>query len=441
MRHEPETRSCHHLDMLEPVDDADLVRRVDAGDTEALRALYERYGGIVFGMSFRLLGDRRPRRSARRTFSSRSGAPRATTTGRARVSTWLFTIARNRAIDATAAKRGAAQSTRTRRSGRRTRGRIPQTSSRRADDAVRVAAAWRSCPDAQREALSLAYFEGLSHSRDRGASGFPPEQSRDGSGWGSTGSACSLPSRPRGGDQRMTDDRPRSSRRRGTRYTRCARSRTSSAAELERDSKLAAELEDYRATVATLESSMAREQPSHDLFAGILAEIEPRRPVRAAAKRPSRPGAGAARCRRSRSARRDRCAVFAVALALDSSGGGHLPMRTRRSQGTPEFADVHGEARIYGSAQRRRRPAARARRRPGCPGEPALGGVGASPLRGRGDGGRRRLRCGRRRGRARARASRRRRLRSGGHLRGADAGPPEHSGTSLAGGTFERPTT
>ena len=46
-------------------------------------------------------------------------------------------------------------------------------------------------------------------------------------------------------------------------------------AEVERDPTLGAELDDFGATVSMLEASVAREGPTHDLFAGILAEIEP----------------------------------------------------------------------------------------------------------------------------------------------------------------------
>ena len=39
-------------------DDAELVQLVVANDMDALQALYERYGSIVFGMAQRILGDR-----------------------------------------------------------------------------------------------------------------------------------------------------------------------------------------------------------------------------------------------------------------------------------------------------------------------------------------------------------------------------------------------
>ena len=212
------------------------------------------------------------------------------------------------------------------------------------------------------------------------------------------------------------------------------------AAEVERDPKLAAELDDYRATVAMLESTVAREQPSHDLFAGILAEIEPQPAGRAAAKAEPRwrwrralpafaVGAAAA------------AAVFAVALAIDSSSSPGAPDAVAEVAGTPEFVGVRGEARLYGSTQ----PGGVVRLEladvPDAPdgshyevwvlrpsaGE-AMEAVGVFDA----GGAEVELELG---------------LPGAGDYAAVDisvepdAGPPEHSGTSLAGGTFERPTT
>jgi len=85
----------------DPVDDVLLVRRVDKGDTEALRVLYERYGGVVFGMTYRVLGDRHAAEECTQdVFVSVWRTSGSYDPGRAGVSTWLLTIARNRAIDA-----------------------------------------------------------------------------------------------------------------------------------------------------------------------------------------------------------------------------------------------------------------------------------------------------------------------------------------------------
>lgn len=149
--------------MGEPADDALLVRRVDAGDADALRLMYERYGAIVFGMTYRLLGDRQAAEECTQdVFVSVWRTARNYQPERARVSTWLLTIARNRAIDAT--RRRAARPVDPHEEIW-SADESPDTADlvSAADDAARVAAAMAELPDAQREALSLAYFDGLSH--------------------------------------------------------------------------------------------------------------------------------------------------------------------------------------------------------------------------------------------------------------------------------------
>ena len=214
-------------------------------------------------------------------------------------------------------------------------------------------------------------------------------------------------------------------------------------AEVERDPVLAAELDDYRATVSMLEASVAREGPSHDLFAGILAEIDSE-PAMSAAERSNDRGrrlswgrvlpafaVGAAAT----------AAVFAIALAVDSDSSPGTADAVAAVAGTPDFAVVRGEARLYGSGQ------------PGGVVQLELADVPAAPdgshyevwvLRPAAGGAMEAVGV----------------FDSGGAevklelgLPGAgdyvavdisvepDAGSPEHSGTSLAGGTFERETT
>lgn len=149
--------------MREHDDDVLLVRRLEAGDTDALRLLYDRYGGIVFGMTYRLLGDRQAAEECTQdVFVSVWRTARGYDPSRARVSTWLLTIARNRAIDAT--RRRAARPVDP-HEGVWTTDKAPDIADlvAEADEARRVAEAMAELPDAQREALKLAYFEGLSH--------------------------------------------------------------------------------------------------------------------------------------------------------------------------------------------------------------------------------------------------------------------------------------
>lgn len=122
-------------------------------------------------------------------------------------------------------------------------------------------------------------------------------------------------------------------------------------AETERDPTLALDLEEYRSTVSMLETHVAREAPSHDLFAGILAEIEP-----VATPAPARAQRTAWNWRRALPAFAigavATAAVFVVALALGSTSGLGTPDAVAAVSGTTEFAGVHGEARIYGTGSR-----------------------------------------------------------------------------------------
>lgn len=118
-------------------------------------------------------------------------------------------------------------------------------------------------------------------------------------------------------------------------------------AELDGDPALTRQLEDYRSTVSLLEAGIARESASYDLLPGILAEIAVEAPRttpelrRGASWRRALPafvvGAAAA------------AAVFAVALALGSADELGTPDAVAAVRGTPDFAGVHGEARIYGA--------------------------------------------------------------------------------------------
>ena len=94
--------------MREEADDTALVRAVAAGDARALESLYARYGTIVFGMVYRLLGDRQAAEECTQdVFVAVWRGAASYDEGRSRVTTWVLTIARNRAIDV--ARRRAAR--------------------------------------------------------------------------------------------------------------------------------------------------------------------------------------------------------------------------------------------------------------------------------------------------------------------------------------------
>lgn len=142
-------------------DDAllDAIRR---RDEEAIAALYDRYGRLAFGLAYRVVGERNAAEDVvQEAFLSiwRRAASFETTRGSVR--TWVLSIVHHRAID------------RLRGTAGRTRQDAP------IDDFERVLAIddpWRevsqviqreslqkaiaTLPDAQRQAVELAYFDG-----------------------------------------------------------------------------------------------------------------------------------------------------------------------------------------------------------------------------------------------------------------------------------------
>lgn len=161
---------------LQQAPDSALVERMMAGDEAALSALYDRYSGMLFAMLVRILQDRHAAeevlqdlflqvwRSAGRFDSSRGSLPG-----------WLMVIGRNRAIS---------------RLRRRDRHEVPEdadgllvnavpSSCNLEDDAARMQLteklkrAMASLPPEQRQAVELAYFEGMTQTEIAARTGSP----------------------------------------------------------------------------------------------------------------------------------------------------------------------------------------------------------------------------------------------------------------------------
>ena len=80
--------------------DLELLRRMRLGDESALEALYARYGGLVYTLALRIVGDPELAREVLQdTFLRSWTRGEAYDPGRGRVPSWLMGIARNRAID------------------------------------------------------------------------------------------------------------------------------------------------------------------------------------------------------------------------------------------------------------------------------------------------------------------------------------------------------
>ena len=152
--------------------DGELVARAAAGDERAIGQLYDRYGAVLFAVAYRIAGQRADAEEVVLEAFAQAWreAPRFEA-GRGSVAGWLTTIARSRALDLVRARSRRDRLTATAAADRP--GTSPAMGDFRPDPAgaldnderrrqVRQALETLSAP--QRQAIELAYFEGLSQS-------------------------------------------------------------------------------------------------------------------------------------------------------------------------------------------------------------------------------------------------------------------------------------
>ena len=160
----------------DPADDvAGLLERVANGDRSAFARLYDMLSGRVFGLVLRVLVDRAQSEEVLQEIfleiwqSASRFSPK-----RGRGRTWILTIAHRRAVDRVRAAQ--ASTDRDFRGGLRDLG-VPFDGV--AEDVElrlegqRVAEALRLLPEAQREALTLAYYGGYSQREVAALTGAP----------------------------------------------------------------------------------------------------------------------------------------------------------------------------------------------------------------------------------------------------------------------------
>ena len=154
--------------------EATLMARMAAGDTEAVGELYDRYGARLYTLALHICQDRGAAEEVVQDIFVTAWREAARYDEmRGSVGAWLFTLARNRAIDAL------------RKGGRR-----PTVSWQPLDDveagghdvaasvedrimAAQARRAMESLPRAYREPLYLAYFRGLTHRQIADMTGLP----------------------------------------------------------------------------------------------------------------------------------------------------------------------------------------------------------------------------------------------------------------------------
>jgi RNA polymerase sigma-70 factor (ECF subfamily) len=167
--------TSHVVTDREENEDGRWLARIAEGDAEALGALYDRHGRVVFGLLYRMLGSPEAAEEvAQDAFHSvwrRAGTYRA---DRGSVRTWLLAIARNAAVDwrrtkgKRASRDASIEEALALADETRVEERVIATLS-----AERVRAAVAALPREQRDVLVLAFWSGLSQSEIAARSAIP----------------------------------------------------------------------------------------------------------------------------------------------------------------------------------------------------------------------------------------------------------------------------
>jgi RNA polymerase sigma-70 factor (ECF subfamily) len=150
--------------------DLAIVTGLKAGDQTAMAELYDRFSSIVYAVALRVLGDTGAAEDVLQdVFLQLWRNPGAFDAARGSLAGWLAVIARNRAIDAL----------RKRRPETDIEDVIISVAPDLASEAERQRAAEKirgvlgAMPTAQRSAIEMAYFEGMSHSEIAAKTGEP----------------------------------------------------------------------------------------------------------------------------------------------------------------------------------------------------------------------------------------------------------------------------
>lgn len=147
------------------IPDADLLRAVAQGDEESLAAIYDRYRTILFGLLFRILGNRAEAEDIlQEVFVQVWQRARDFDENRGKAFTWLVTLARSRAIDRlrSLGSRSRTIEAATKESADAVADAVEDAINNERGEVVREAL--KELPEEQRAALLMAYFDGFSQS-------------------------------------------------------------------------------------------------------------------------------------------------------------------------------------------------------------------------------------------------------------------------------------
>lgn len=159
-----------------PSSDLDLVGRMARGDESAIAALYDRYGAVLYAVAFRIVGQKADAEEVvMEAFAQAWRDASRFEAARGSVAAWLTMISRSRALDhvrsrdrrerlnTSVAREEQAQPPATGSWGTDPGYQVEQTERQK-----RVAEALASLSPVQRQAIEMAYYDGLSQSEIAG---------------------------------------------------------------------------------------------------------------------------------------------------------------------------------------------------------------------------------------------------------------------------------
>jgi len=152
---------------LSALSDVDLISRVSDGDPKALEVLYERYSRVVYSFALRIVGDPQiAEELLQEVFFRAWQQGKAFRETRGAFVTWLLSITHNMAIDEVRKRRRRPQKADSEEPELVLAG-VPDTSQDVESEVwlsslrTTIEAAMVQLPAPQREAIELAYFQGL----------------------------------------------------------------------------------------------------------------------------------------------------------------------------------------------------------------------------------------------------------------------------------------
>jgi RNA polymerase sigma-70 factor (ECF subfamily) len=157
------------------ISDAEMVAQLQQGDKGALVRLYDEYAGLVYGVARRVLKDAAAAEDVvQEVFLQLWRNPASFREERGRLAPWLAVIARHKAVDQLRKLKHEAASDPDSDERPAAEPAAPVTISADAfADAGKAKSLMAQLPDEQREALEMAYLDGLTHSEIAQRTGEP----------------------------------------------------------------------------------------------------------------------------------------------------------------------------------------------------------------------------------------------------------------------------